>query len=184
MMSHPHDRQGLALVGLRGTGKSTVGRILAERLGRPFADADHEIEAKVGKPIRAIFEEQGEAVFRDWEESVLAELTTRSGAILATGGGAILREVNRARLRSFGLIVWLVADPAELAVRLQADARGLADRPALTSAGTIAELAGVLQARTPLYQEVADLTVETAQRTPEEVATAILALWPESRLLN
>ncbi|WP_422926199.1 shikimate kinase [Singulisphaera sp. PoT] len=172
-----HKRQGLALVGLRGTGKSTVGRILAERLGWPFADADHEIEARSGTSIRAIFEEQGEGAFRDWEETILADLTGRPGTIVATGGGAVLRETNRARLGSFGFIVWLVAAPSELADRLRSDSRGLAGRPALTSAGTIDELAQVLEARTPLYEEVADLVVETAGKTPEEVATAILESW-------
>ncbi len=177
-MNNHQELQGLALVGLRGTGKSTVGRILAERLGRPFADADLEIEAKAGRTIRSIFAEDGEPVFRDWEERILAELTARTNMILATGGGAVLREANRLRLRAFGFVVWLVADPTELAERLQADPERLADRPALTSAGTLAELADVLQARTPLYRDVANLVVETAGKTPEEVASTILAKWP------
>lgn len=161
---------GLSLIGLRGTGKSTVGRILAERLGREFADADTELEARAGRSIRAIFAEDGEPVFRDWEERVVTELTARPGLVLATGGGVVLRRSNRDRLRAYGPVVWLAAPPEILAARLAADARGLADRPALTAAGTLDELAEVLRAREPLYRDLADLLVSTEGKTPEEVA--------------
>ncbi|WP_020466238.1 shikimate kinase [Singulisphaera acidiphila] len=179
MKENRSHRQGLALVGLRGTGKSSVGRILADRLGRPFADADVELEAASGRSIPSIFAELGEPCFRDWEERMLGELTTRPELILATGGGVILRESNRKRLREFGFVVWLTADPALLADRLLANPRGLAHRPALTSAGTIAELADVLQARASLYREVADLVVETGGRTTRQVVEAILDGWPD-----
>jgi shikimate kinase len=169
--------QGLALVGMRGSGKSTVGRILARRLALSFFDADVELEARVGRPIASLFAEEGESFFRDWEERVLAELTTRHpGSVLATGGGAVLREANRQRLRSFGLVVWLRADPAVASARLRADLRGLATRPALTSAGTLLEMADVLEARAPLYREVSRAIVETSGRTAEEVADAIMDL--------
>src|SRR5262249_54254618 len=129
MSSDPENPQGLALVGTRGTGKSTVGRILAERLVRPFLDADVELEARLGRTIAAIFAEDGEPAFRDWEERLLAELTsTHPGAILATGGGVVLRATNRCTLRSFGFVVWLRAEPALAAARLQADRQGLAAR--------------------------------------------------------
>ncbi|MBV8270044.1 MAG: shikimate kinase [Planctomycetaceae bacterium] len=178
MRTHPLDLRGLALVGLRGTGKSTVGRILAQRLDRPFFDADVELEQIAGRSIRAIFAEEGESVFRDLESRVLSELAARRGAVLATGGGVVLREPNRRLLRDFGFVVWLGADPAVLASRLQASPRELADRPALTPAGTLAELADTLRVRAPLYREVADAVIETDRRTAPEVAEAILALWP------
>jgi shikimate kinase len=179
MSGTPHNRQGLSLVGTRGTGKSTVGRILAERLVRPFLDADVELEEKLGRSIASIFAEDGETAFRDWEERVLSELTSaHQGAILATGGGAVLRAANRAALRSFGFVVWLRADPAVAVARLQADRRGLQLRPALTPAGTLAEVAAVLETRTPLYRAVAHAVVDTSQRTPESVVEAILELWP------
>ncbi len=175
--SSPHG-PGLALIGFRGTGKLTVGRILARRLKRSFRDCDREIEARAGLSIRAIFSESGESAFRDWEEQILAELTAgRPEIILATGGGAVLRETNRQRLRDFGLVVWLKAHPSELARRLEADIRGLAERPALTNAGTLDEIVPVLEARIPLYQESADAVVETGERSPDEVADAILELW-------
>src|SRR5262249_34290119 len=141
---------GLVLIGYRGTGKSTVGRILADRLDRPFLDSDREVEARSERTIPSPFSDWGELTFRDWEERTIAEITgANPGAILATGGGAVLREANRRRLRDFGLVAWLTADPAELARRLEADRPGLAERPALTAAGTLEEIAQVLAARTP-----------------------------------
>jgi shikimate kinase len=170
--------RGLVLIGYRGTGKSTVGRILAERLGLAFLDCDREIEARAARSIRSIFSECGEMTFRDWEERTLAELTAQNpGAILATGGGAVLREANRLRLRGFGFVAWLTADPAELARRLEADRLGLAGRPALTAAGTLDEIAQVLAARSPLYAELADVVIPTDGQGPGEVAEAILSHW-------
>jgi len=169
---------GLALVGYRGTGKSTVGRILAGRLIRTFLDVDLEIERRAGRSIAAIFSDGGESVFRDWEERTLGELIDQfPTAILATGGGAVLREINRRRLRDFGFVVWLTADPAELALRLEADRSGASGRPALTPAGAISEIAQVLEERTPVYQRVADTAVETGGRSPDQVAAAILDCW-------
>jgi shikimate kinase len=170
--------RGLVLIGYRGTGKSTVGRILAERLGRSFLDSDREIEARSGRSIRSIFAESGEPAFRDWEERTLAELTAGSpGAILASGGGAVLREANRRRLRGYGFVAWLTADPGELARRLEADRLGLAGRPALTTAGTLDEIVQVLAARSPLYAELADAVIPTDGKAPRDVAEAILGCW-------
>jgi len=169
---------GLVLIGARGTGKSTVARIVAARLGRPWRDSDREIEARAGRSIAAIFAESGEPAFRDWEERTVAELTVECpGAVLATGGGAVLREVNRRRLRDFGFVVWLTAHPSELARRLKADGRGLAARPALTAAGALDEIAQVLEARSPIYREMADAVIETEERGPDDVAGSILAAW-------
>lgn len=170
--------RGLVLIGYRGTGKSTVGRILAESLGRPFVDCDREIEARSGSSIRSLFAEAGEPAFRDWEELTLAELTAETpGAILATGGGAVLREANRRRMREFGFVAWLTAHPPELARRLESDWAGLACRPALTAAGVLEEIEEVLQARTPLYAGLADVVISTDGKEPREVAEAILGCW-------
>ena len=166
---------GLVLIGYRGTGKSTVGRILAGRLGRTFLDCDLEIEARANRSVREIFVEHGEPAFRDWEERTLAELTEgRPSAVLATGGGAILREANRRRLRDFGFVAWLTAHPSVLVRRLEADRRGLAERPALTSAGTLEEIVQVLRVRTPLYAQLADAVIETGEKSPEQVVDSIL----------
>jgi shikimate kinase len=169
---------GLVLIGYRGTGKSTVGRILAERSGRGFVDSDREIEVRSGRSIRSIFAECGESDFRDREERTLADLIAEApGTILATGGGAVLRETNRRRLRDFGFVAWLTADPAELARRLEGDRSGLADRPALTAAGTLDEIARVLEARTPLYRGLADAIIPTDGEDPRDVAESILRCW-------
>jgi len=172
---------GLALVGYRGTGKSTIGRLLADRLRRPFVDADDLIVERAGRTIRAIFEESGEPVFRDWEERVLGEVVaSRPDAVLATGGGAILRESNRRLLRSFGLVVWLRAEPDELARRLKADSLARHGRPSLTAAGTLREIVDVLEARTPLYRAVSNIELDTQGKTPPEIAEVILNHWSRS----
>jgi shikimate kinase len=174
----PGPGRGLALIGCRGTGKSTVGRILADRVNRTFLDADLEIEARAGRSIGAIFADWGEPVFRDWEERTLAELTEMfPTAIVATGGGAVLREANRRRIRDFGFVVWLTALPSVLARRLEFDEAGGAGRPALTPLGTNSEIAQVLEARKPLYQSLADIVIETDLQSPDQVAAAILGCW-------
>ncbi len=169
--------RGLALVGYRGTGKSTVGRILADRLNRRFFDADLELEARCGRSIVSFFAESGEPAFRDWEEQTLQLLVQSDpGAVLATGGGAVLRPSNRRLLIEFGLVVWLKADADEIASRLNADRLAGRDRPALTAAGSIAEISAVLADRASLYRDVADAEVETRGRSPHDVAELILKL--------
>jgi shikimate kinase len=174
----PRDGRGLVLIGYRGSGKSTVGKIIADRLNRPFRDTDLEIEARSGRSIAAIFAEEGEPAFRDWEERTIAELVGGfPDAVLATGGGAALRAANRRRIREFGFVAWLWAHPEELARRLDADSRSAASRPALTREGTLGEIVQVLAARAPLYQEMADATVETEGKGPELVASLLIDCW-------
>lgn len=170
--------RGLVLVGYRGTGKSTVGRILAERTGRTFVEVDETIVARAGKTIRAIFEEDGEPAFRDIEEAVVRDLTeNHPGAVLGTGGGTILRESNRRMLRSFGLVAWLRADVAELARRLEADTATRETRPSLTSKGAVEEIAEVMAYRTPFYEEIAHVAIDAQGIDPAEVAGRILEHW-------
>ena len=102
-----------------GAGKTTLGRQLARRLDKPFVDADHELEARLGVRIPTIFEVEGEAGFRDREEAVIDELSRRSGIVLATGGGAVMREQSRARLRENGTVLYLHAEPETLWQRLR-----------------------------------------------------------------
>jgi shikimate kinase len=168
----------LFLVGARGSGKSTVGRLLADRLGWSFADADLILEARSGRSVQTIFSEEGEAGFRDLESTTLAQLCQGVRQVVATGGGIVLRLDNRALLSASGRVVWL-SDAAELLrSRLLADPKA-GQRPALTAAGTtaLAEIEQVLQTRAPLYSACADLTVTTAGKTPETVAEEILAAW-------
>jgi shikimate kinase len=174
-MPPPRPGRGVALVGYRGTGKSTVGRLLAGQMNREFIDVDLQIEARSGRSIDTIFAELGEPIFRDWEERTLTELLEQyPEAVVATGGGSVLREQNRHKLRDFGDIVWLTALPEELARRLVADERSWRGRPALTPAGAIEEITQVLSARMPIYEALADFVVETGGKSPDEVAAAIL----------
>jgi shikimate kinase len=173
-MMREQRRGGLALVGFRGTGKSSVGRVLAGRLGLPFADADVVLETKLGVSIADLFKTHGEPYFREQEAATLRELTeSPSPLVLATGGGVILRKANREALRRFGTVVWLTADPALLAERLAADPTN--HRPALTPLGVIEEIEHLLEARAPLYREVADFTISTDDKTVQTVADEILA---------
>ena len=165
-------KRGLALIGPRGTGKTTVGRILADRLALPFVDADRVLEAGAELSIAELFAEKGELFFRDLEERVLSQIVSQNPAIvLATGGGAILRENNRNRLRELGEVVWLTAKVETLRDRLSRD---LNDRPALTASGPISEIARIVSSRAPLYAETTDFAVETDGLEPDEVARIVL----------
>ena len=164
----------MVLVGYRGTGKSTVGRLLAERLGRDFADADVALEAKFGQPVLAIFQEHGEPYFRDCEEQVIAELTASPGQVIATGGGAVLSEVNRSALRRYGLVIWLTASADEIGRRLATNPQQVSGRPALTALGTLDEISKVLEARIPHYTAASDIAISTEGRSPDDVALAII----------
>ncbi len=157
------------LVGYRGTGKSTVARLLAHHLGRPWVDADDLIEARAGMSIRQVFETEGEIGFRRRESAVLEELCRLRGHIIATGGGVVLSSANRARLKGAGRVIWLTADAQTIRHRLEKDRTTGERRPALTVGG-LAEIKELLRAREPLYRAVADLTVDTCGRTPEEIA--------------
>lgn len=164
----------IVLIGYRGAGKSTVARELATLLECDWVDADDEIEARAGKSIASIFADDGEGHFRDLETAVLRDLCARERIVLAAGGGAVLREENRDLLTAGGKIVWLRAAPETIIVRLRADAGTAARRPSLTGGGTEAEIAELLEQRTPIYRQCADVTVDTDPCAPAEVAAEIL----------
>ena len=152
------ETQNIALIGMPGCGKTTVGRALADLLGRPFYDADEQIETRAGRKIPDIFAQDGEAAFRRLETEVLAELSRQSGAVIATGGGVVTREENRDLLRQNSTIVWLQRDLHSLP---------LAGRP-VSQSRPLNELAAE---RMPLYRAWSDAAVEVCG--PEETAKAI-----------
>jgi shikimate kinase len=146
----------IVLVGLMGAGKTSVGRRLAEKLGIPFVDADHEIEAAAGKPVREIFADHGEAYFREGERRVIQRLIGNGAQVLATGGGAYINEETRARIQQHGVSVWLRAALPLLMKRV--GKRN--DRPLLMADDPEAVMRGLMEQRYPIYA-LADVTVES-----------------------
>jgi shikimate kinase len=163
----------VSLIGYRGTGKSSVAKLLAQRLGWSWIDSDVEIERRAAKSIKEIFDDGGEPAFRDWESAVVADVAQHTELVLSLGGGAVLRPENRAAIRR-GRVVWLTADPATIERRVHADPSTSARRPNLTTAGGLAEIEHLLALREPLYRECADSTVDTVQKTPEQVVDEIV----------
>ncbi|WP_220274744.1 shikimate kinase [Trinickia dinghuensis] len=153
-----------------GAGKTTVGRAVARRLGRPFFDSDHEIEARTGARIPVIFELEGEPGFREREAQVIAELTAREALVLATGGGAVLRPENRAALHDRGLVIYLRANPHDLWLRTRKDK----NRPLLQTEDPKAKLEALYSERDPLYRECAHFIVETGRPSVNGLVNMVL----------
>jgi shikimate kinase len=164
----------LILIGYRGTGKTAVGRRLSEAVSWPWADADELIERRAGRSIAALFAASGEEAFRDLESQVVRELAAGDGVVLALGGGAVLRAENRAALRGRGTVVWLRATPETIVRRLADDATTPARRPNLTATGGASEVRALLAARTPVYAAMADVTIDTDERSVDDVVTEVL----------
>jgi shikimate kinase len=165
----------LFLIGPRGSGKTTVAGLLAQRLGWRWVDADAFLEQRHGTSVRALFAAEGEAGFRAREAEALVELAALPRHVIATGGGVVLRPANRALLRAAGRVVWLMADADTLWARLQGDATTGERRPALTAVGGREEVEQVLRDREALYRECAHQVVGTAGRSPEDIAAEVLA---------
>jgi shikimate kinase len=161
---------GVILLGYRGSGKTTVGRKLADRLWLKFVDTDDLIVASAKKSIREIFEQQGESHFRDLEVRAVRDAVGRADHVIALGGGAVLREENRALLKSLEVKrIYLRCEPQVLLRRIQSDASTAANRPALTDlGGGIEEIARLLAIREPLYREVMSSELEVTNLSVDE----------------
>ena len=166
----------LYLTGYRGTGKSSVGALLAQRLGRPLIDLDQRIELAAGKSIREIFQEGGETAFRDLEAESLRAAAAESAAVISLGGGAILRDENRQIIRSTGLCVWLDADAETIARRIAEDTSTVTKRPALTPLGQLEEIRHLLRRRREFYRQAADYRVDTPGKSIPQVAEEVSTL--------
>ena len=162
----------VSLVGMPGSGKSTVGRHVARHIGLPFVDTDHLIEQRIGCSIRDYFETQGEAAFRDVEQSVIDEVTQLHDHVVATGGGAVLREANRQALHSRGTVVYLRSTPEDLARRLRHDTH----RPLLQQGGAdpLRRLRSLFQERDPLYRSTAHFIIETGRPSVHSLVNMVL----------
>jgi len=157
------------LVGPMGSGKSTVGRALARRIGHRFIDSDRELETRCGVDIPTIFEYEGESGFRDREARLIDELTAQDGIVLATGGGAVLRPENRACLALRGYVVLLSVDIAEQMRRVGRDP----NRPLLNTADPEGRLRSLMSERAPIYRDVAHMEVHTDARRMHHVVNRI-----------
>ena len=163
----------IVLIGYRGTGKSTVGKILAERLGRELVSTDAEIIRRARLPVPDIVQRFGWDHFRDLESEVCRDLAGKDGLIIDTGGGAILRQQNVDSLKKNGVLIWLTADVRTISERIGGDTQ----RPSLTGAKSYTEeVEEVLRERQPKYKSAANHIIETDGRSVAEVAEAILVL--------
>ena len=163
--------RAIVLVGMMGSGKSSVGRRLATKLGLPFVDADTEIETAAGMTIPEIFAQRGETEFRNGERRVISRiLTTRSPLVLATGGGAFMNAETRARIADLGISIWLKAEPEVLMRRV----RKRSNRPLLQTANPEETLRRMLGEREPVYA-LSDLTLVSRDEPHDVVVTAAIA---------
>ena len=158
------------LVGLMGSGKTTIGRLIARRLGKRFVDSDHAIEARTGASIPWIFEIEGEGSFRRREAEMIRELTAQDGIVLATGGGAILDPASRALLAERGTVIYLRASIGSILQRTSHDK----NRPLLQTADPRRKLEQLLVQREPLYREIAHLVIDTGRPTGQSMVQTIL----------
>ncbi len=161
------------LIGYRCTGKTTVGTILAEKLGWPVMDSDIELVHEEGRPISEIVESQGWEAFRSIEKKVIQKLSLLDRHVIATGGGAVLNGENVSTMKKSGKLVWLKATPETIHRRMTMDCETEKSRPALTDKGVFGEIEETLNIRNPIYREAMDIAIDTDQLTPEDICSMI-----------
>ena len=171
-MSH----RNIILIGPMGSGKSTIGNIIAKRLNREFQDSDHHIEERTGVDIARIFDVEGEQGFRDRESQALKELLSVNGRVIATGGGSVLRPENQKLLKQQGYIVFLDTSLNQQMQRLRRDKK----RPLLQTENPRARLEALSEERRPIYLDLADLAVKTDKRVARRLAADIISRLPDN----
>lgn len=165
----------IVLIGYRGTGKSAVGKLLADRLEMPYIGMDGAIVVRAGMPIPEIVAKHGWPGFRDIESEVARDLAGQDGIIIDTGGGVIERPENIEVLQKLACIVWLKASVATIVARID----GGSERPPLTSGKTFTEeVAEVLERRIPRYKSAANYEIDTDEMTPEQIVERIVGFFP------
>ncbi len=167
--------QNIILIGPMGSGKSTIGNILAKNLSRDFLDSDHFIEKRTGVDVARIFDIEGEEGFRERESKALKELLSRNNRVIATGGGSVVSENNQALLKSKGYIIFLDTSANQQMYRLRRDKK----RPLLQTENPLQRLEELLEVRRPIYLDLADLAVKTNRRVARRLAVDIIKQLPD-----
>ena len=170
------DQRNIILIGPMGSGKSTIGNIIARRLHREFQDSDHFIEERTGVDIARIFDIEGEQGFRDRESNALSELLSQNNRVIATGGGSVLREENQKLLKQRGYIIFLDTSVNQQMQRLSRDKK----RPLLQTENPRQRLEALFVERRPIYLDLADLAVKTDKRVARRLASDIINQLPEN----
>jgi len=163
----------IVLIGYRGTGKSTVGRKVAERLQIPFYDTDELVKKQTGKTISEIVEEKGWESFRREEKEVIRRLSTIRKSVIATGGGAVMDEENLNILKKEGVFIWLFADVRTIIGRMGSDKISGEQRPSLSDSDLYKETSDMLEMRMSIYRQLADFIVDTSKKDINEVVDQV-----------
>jgi shikimate kinase len=174
-------KTNVVLIGFMGVGKSAVGKILAERLGKKYIEADSLIVQKTGKSIPRIFQEHGEIYFRELEIETIKEIASKKGQVIDCGGGVVLNKINIDRLKRDGVIVWLTASPATILKRTTADGMG---RPLLKGKCGIEDINSLIRFRKSFYEHAADIKINTSRLGITTVATRIVEQLEENEDFN
>lgn len=163
----------IVLIGYRGTGKSSIGKRLARKLRAPFYDTDDLVEAAAGLSITDIVAEEGWACFRRMEKEIIREMTDIGKGVVATGGGAVMDEENARILKRGGIVIWLVADVETIIKRIYTDSQDREKRPPLSDDDLYKETVDLLEKRLPVYESLADFSVNTAGMNIDEIVDEI-----------
>ena len=174
-------KTSIALIGFMGTGKTVVGKALAEKLGKKFIELDALIERKAGKTIPEIFQQDGEIAFRELEIQAASEVSQKRNAVIACGGGVVLNKINIDRLKQESVIVYLTASPEVIMERTSSDRN---ERPLLETTDKASEVRRLLQFRKPFYERAAEITVDTSKLDIDTVAARIIEKVKENESLD
>ncbi len=178
-MSFVVNNMNIVLIGYRCSGKTVVGKAVAERLNRVFIDSDDYLEYKAGRSIERIVDEEGWDYFRALEKKAIDELSGQDNLVIATGGGVVTNEDNIERLKQNGLIIWLKAAAGILKARMDNDQSMGKKRPSLTGQDPVEEIRRVLDQRAPLYEKASDRIIDTGNLSIAQAVNSLIEMLPQ-----